>query len=129
MKTFNSEKTILAIIKFGAVIPTLIFSFLITYTIIKQKDETFNKKIETIKSEFINKEKLHIKNEIDITWKIKNFKSKKSPANAGTASVKIADGKDFNITNINDVYVLEGIIREAQNAIRTAPDFGAFGVG
>ena len=71
----------------------------------------------------------YIKNEIDITWKIKNFKSKKSPANVGTVSVKIADGKDFNITNINDIYVLEGIIREAQNAIRTAPDFGAFGVG
>ena len=78
MKTFNSEKTILAIIKFGAVIPTLIFSFLITYTIIKQKDETFNKKIETIKSEFINKEQLHIKNEIDRIVDSINYEINKS---------------------------------------------------
>ena len=69
------------------------------------------------------------KNDIEISWKIKNFMSKQSPANVGTASVKIADGKDFNITNISDVNVLEAIIREAQNAIRTAPDFGALGVG
>ena len=36
MKTFDREKTILTIIRFGAVIPTLIFPFLITYTIITQ---------------------------------------------------------------------------------------------
>ena len=68
------------------------------------------------------------KNDIEISWKIKNFMSKQSQSNIGTVSVKIADGKDFNITNINDIYVLEGIIREAQNATRIAP-FGALGVG
>ena len=78
MKTFDREKTILTIIRFGAVIPTLIFPFLITYTIIKQKDETLNKEIETFKSEFINKEKLHIKNEIDRVVDSINYEIKKS---------------------------------------------------
>ena len=48
MKTFDREKTILTIIRFGAVIPTLIFPFLITYTIIKQKDETLNNFIKIL---------------------------------------------------------------------------------
>jgi two-component system, NtrC family, sensor kinase len=78
MKTFNSEKIILTIIRFGAVIPTLIFSFLITYTIIKQKNETLNKEIETFKSEFINKEKIHIKNEIDRVVDSIKYEIKKS---------------------------------------------------
>ena len=78
MKTLNSEKTIISIIRFGAVIPTLIFSFLITYTIINQKNEVLNQKIETFKSEFINKEKLHIKNEIDRVVDSINYEINKS---------------------------------------------------
>ena len=67
------------------------------------------------------------KNDIEISWKIKNFMSKLSPANTGTVSVKIA-GENFNIENIQNRYELENTIRQAQNATRTAP-FGALGVG
>lgn len=38
-KIFNSEKKILNIIRFGAIIPILIFSCIITYILIDQKNE------------------------------------------------------------------------------------------
>ena len=68
------------------------------------------------------------KNDIEISWKIKNFMSKQSPANVGIVSVKI-DGENFHIENIQTRYELEDAIRQAQSTVRTAPDFGALGVG
>ena len=38
-KIFNSEKKILNIIRFGAIIPILIFSCIITYILIDKKNE------------------------------------------------------------------------------------------
>ena len=44
-ETLNSEKKILNIIRFGAIAPILIFSFLITYILIDIKNEEFKKEI------------------------------------------------------------------------------------
>jgi signal transduction histidine kinase len=122
MKTFNSEKTILAIIKFGAVIPTLIFSFLITYTIIKQKDETFNKKIETIKSEFINKEQLHIKNEIDRIVDSINYEINKSDKDLKAflkERVYEAHKIASNIYNVESTFLDDKNINRKDHALKT----------
>ena len=54
--------------------------------------------------------------------------SKQSQSNIGTVSVKIT-GENFHIENIQNRLDLEDVIRQAQNATRTAPDFGALGVG
>ena len=95
------------------------------------KRREFNEYMETRKykkciSHLANES--YIKNDIDVTWKINNFKCRKSPANVGTVSVKI-DGKNFHIENIQTRYELEDAIRQAQTTVRTAPDFGALGVG
>ena len=68
------------------------------------------------------------KNDIEISWKIKNFMSKQSQSNIGTVSVKIT-GENFHIENIQNRLDLEDVIRQAQTTARTAPDFGALGVG
>jgi two-component system, NtrC family, sensor kinase len=122
MKTFNSEKTILAIIRFGAVIPTLIFSFLITYTIIKQKDETLNKEIETFKSEFINKEKLHIKNEIDRVVDSINYEIKKSDEDLKAflkERVYEAHKIASNIYNVESTFLSNKNINRNDHALKT----------
>ena len=122
MKTFDREKTILTIIRFGAVIPTLIFPFLITYTIIKQKDETLNKEIETFKSEFINKEKLHIKNEIDRVVDSINYEIKKSDEDLKAflkERVYEAHKIASNIYNVESTFLSNKNINRNDHALKT----------
>ncbi len=52
------------------------------------------------------------KNDINASWKIKKFTSKKSPNNMGVASISI-DSNIFSKVNIEKVADLEIAIREA----------------
>ena len=95
----------------------------------KRKDFIECMKLHKYKKYISNKvNESYEKNDIEISWKIKNFMSKQSQSNIGTVSVKIT-GENFHIENIQNRLDLEDVIRQAQNATRTAPDFGALGVG
>jgi two-component system, NtrC family, sensor kinase len=54
MKKINSEKAILNVIRFGAVIITLIFSILITYIVLKEEDKILKKQIDILKYEILD---------------------------------------------------------------------------
>lgn len=62
-KIFNSEKKILNIIRFGAIIPILIFSCIITYILIDKKNKELKNGIDSIKNEYLEKNKVNIKYE------------------------------------------------------------------
>ncbi|RXK14641.1 histidine kinase [Halarcobacter mediterraneus] len=64
MESKYSERTILTIIKYGALIPIIIFSFLITYLSIKQKDDELNHEIKVLKEKFLQENKENVKNEV-----------------------------------------------------------------
>ena len=63
-ETLNSEKKILNIIRFGAIIPILIFSCIITYILIDKKNEELKNEIDSIKSEYLERNKTNVKKEV-----------------------------------------------------------------
>lgn len=63
-KTLNTEKNILNIIKFGAIIPILLFSIFITYFLINQKNIELKNELIDMKNDFISKNKENVKNEV-----------------------------------------------------------------
>ena len=60
----NTEKYLLKIIKYGAIIPILLFSIIITFFLINQKNFELKKEIKSLKSNYINKNKEIVKNEV-----------------------------------------------------------------
>lgn len=64
MHTFNNEKTILTIIKYGAVIPIIIFSVIITYFLIEQKNKELKEEINLIRTKYLQDNKKEVKNEV-----------------------------------------------------------------
>ena len=74
----NNEINLLNIIRFGAAISILIFSILITYISIEQKNETLKKEIDSFRSEYLNKKKLVVKNEVDRVISSINYEINKS---------------------------------------------------
>ena len=77
-KIFNSEKKILNIIRFGAIIPILIFSCLITYILIDKKNEELKNEIDSIKSEYLERNKTNVKKEVDRVFDSINYEINKS---------------------------------------------------
>jgi hypothetical protein len=63
IKTLHSEKRILNIIRFGAIILILIFSCLITYILIDKKNKELKNGIDSIQNEYLEKNKVNIKYE------------------------------------------------------------------
>ena len=77
-ETLNSEKKILNIIRFGAIIPILIFSCLITYILIDKKNEELKNEIDSIKSEYLERNKTNVKKEVDRVVDSINYEINKS---------------------------------------------------
>ena len=77
-KIFNSEKKILNIIRFGAIIPILIFSCIITYILIDKKNEELKNEIDSIKSEYLERNKTNVKKEVDRVFDSINYEINKS---------------------------------------------------
>ena len=77
-KTLNSEKKILNIIRFGAIIPILIFSCIITYILIDKKNEELKNEIDSIKSEYLERNKTNVKKEVDRVFDSINYEINKS---------------------------------------------------
>ncbi len=78
MKYLDSEKNILYVIKYGAIIPVLLFSFIITNIFIEQKKQDLEKEIQTQKTNYLNQNKKIIKNEISNVFNLINDEIKKS---------------------------------------------------
>ena len=72
MKTKN-EKTVVNIIKFGAVIPILIISLIFTYIFIQYKNDELKKEIYSIKAKYINDNKLNVKDEVTRVINLINY--------------------------------------------------------
>ena len=77
-KILNSEKKILNIIRFGAIIPILIFSCIITYILIDKKNEELKNEIDSIKSEYLERNKTNVKKEVDRVFDSINYEINKS---------------------------------------------------
>ena len=74
----NSEKNILNIIKYGPVVPLLIFSLIITLMLIDEKNQDLNQEIQTLKTNYLNENKVIIKNEITKVVDLIEFEIKES---------------------------------------------------
>ena len=77
-ETLNSEKKILNIIRFGAIIPILIFSCIITYILIDKKNEELKNEIDSIKSEYLERNKTNVRKEVDRVVDSINYEINKS---------------------------------------------------
>ena len=77
-ETLNSEKKILNIIRFGAIIPILIFSCIITYILIDKKNEELKNEIDSIKSEYLERNKTNVKKEVNRVVDSINYEINKS---------------------------------------------------
>ena len=77
-ETLNSEKKILNIIRFGAIIPILIFSCIITYILSDKKNEDLKNEIDSIKSEYLERNKTNVKKEVDRVFDSINYEINKS---------------------------------------------------
>ena len=78
MKFFDNEKNILAIIKYGAILPVVIFSFIITNVFINQKKQDLEDEINTLKTNYLNENKKIIKQEVEKVIVLINDEIKKS---------------------------------------------------
>ena len=78
MRILNNEKNIINIIRFGVIIPILIFSLLITYIVIEQKNIALKKEIANLKNEYLEKNKSYVKNEVDRVFDSINYEINKS---------------------------------------------------
>ncbi|MGB5918061.1 sensor histidine kinase [Arcobacter sp.] len=64
MKFFDNEKNILNLIKYGAIVPVIIFSFIITYIFIEQKKQDVKNEVEILKTNYLNENKKIVKYEV-----------------------------------------------------------------
>jgi signal transduction histidine kinase len=64
LNLINNEKNILNIIRFGAIVPILIFSLLITYGIILEKNILLKEEIDNLRNEYLHKNKSHVTKEV-----------------------------------------------------------------
>ncbi|WP_419764303.1 MAG: cache domain-containing protein [Arcobacter sp.] len=64
MKIIETEKSILTIIKYGAIVGILIVSFILTYFFIQQKNEDLKKDIKSIKTTYLEENKRIVQNEV-----------------------------------------------------------------
>ncbi len=67
MLIFNDENNILKVVRYGAVILTLILSILITYILVESKNAALENEIKLIKSVYLQENKEIVKNEIQRT--------------------------------------------------------------
>ncbi|RXJ70153.1 histidine kinase [Halarcobacter ebronensis] len=72
IKTKN-ERTLVNIIKFGAVIPILLLSVIFTYIFIQYKNEELKKEIEFIKTRYMNQNKKSVQDEVNRVIKTINY--------------------------------------------------------
>lgn len=80
MNTFEINKNILNIIKYGAVIPIIVFAFIMTYILIEQKNNELKKQIEDTKAEFLKDNKRIVKDEVMRVIESLNYEIKNSEA-------------------------------------------------
>ncbi|WP_298754217.1 cache domain-containing protein [uncultured Arcobacter sp.] len=64
MKIIETEKNILNIIKYGAIVGILTISLILTYMFIQQKNEDLKKDIESIKNTYLEENKRVVQNEV-----------------------------------------------------------------
>lgn len=64
MNTLELDKNILKIIRYGAVVPIIIFSFIITYILIDHKNYELKEQIQLIKNKYLTDNKKAVKDEI-----------------------------------------------------------------
>ena len=64
MKILETEKSILNIIKYGAIVGILIVSFILTYIFIQQKNDDLQKEVELIKTTYLEENKKVVQNEV-----------------------------------------------------------------
>lgn len=84
MKSLKNEQFLLYLIKYGAIIPIILFSLIMTYIIIDEKNIEFENNIYTLKDRYIKENKAYVENEVlrvvnSITYEIlksnKNLKA------------------------------------------------------
>ncbi len=78
MNALEIDKNILNIIKYGAVIPIIIFSFIITYLLIEQKNYELKEEITSLKTNFLTKNKKMVKDEVERVVNSLNYEIKSS---------------------------------------------------
>jgi len=61
----KSEKTLINIIKFGAVIPIIVLSIIFTYIFVQYKNEELKNEINQTKIRFLNQNKKNVKDEVN----------------------------------------------------------------
>ncbi|MGM0518754.1 MAG: sensor histidine kinase [Campylobacterota bacterium] len=75
MKLLKTEKNILNTIKYGPVLFVILLSFLITQSLITQREHSLEKELKQFKQNYINTQKLKVKNEVDKLYNL--IKSRK----------------------------------------------------
>ena len=81
MKFFDNEKNILNLIKYGAIIPVIIFSFIITYIFIEQKKQDVKKEVDILKTNYLNENKKIVRYEVENIISLINDEISKSEEN------------------------------------------------
>ncbi|QDF29117.1 Cache sensor-containing signal transduction histidine kinase [Halarcobacter anaerophilus] len=64
-KNTKSEKTLINIIKFGAVVPIIVISIIFTYIFVQYKNEELKNEIENLRVKFLNENKKNVKDEVN----------------------------------------------------------------
>ena len=78
MNKLNNEKYLLLILKYGAVVPIVLFSVIVTYFIIQDKNHQFEKEILYIKDKYIKENKSFVKQEVTRLATLIEYEVKKS---------------------------------------------------
>lgn len=64
-KFTTNEKTILNVIKYGAILIVILFTILTTYILINQQEENLKNDIKNIEESFLTRNKIHVKNIVE----------------------------------------------------------------
>jgi|TARA_R110002033_G_scaffold107863_2_gene154261 signal transduction histidine kinase len=99
MKFFDNEKNILNLIKYGAIVPVIIFSFIITYIFINQKKQDVKNEVEILKANYLNENKKIVKYEVENIISLINDEISKSEESL-KESIKNKVYEAYKVANI-----------------------------
>ncbi len=99
MKFFDNEKNILTVIRYGAILPVIIFSFIITNIFIEQKRQEVKNEVEILKTNYLNENKKIVKYEVENIISLINDEINKSEESL-KESIKNKVYEAYKVANI-----------------------------
>lgn len=122
MQVLDNEKNILRIIKYGAVVPIVIFSIFITYFLIKEKNKELTEEINLIKTKYLQNNKKLVKEEVQrVVASINNEIKKTDEALKLFLKNKVYEAHNIatNIYNKESSYIENGDIHSKEHIFKT----------